>query len=99
MADSRKMINEVWAEGFSHIVTTIRDFDKIVELENKPLTGYVVAEFLHGRFPAMGLMGGVFWRAIAEVADTEIAAALRVPETSLADCFSMFDRTCLGGRS
>jgi hypothetical protein len=43
--------------------------------------------------------GGSSQGAVAAGADQEIDAILMEPQPSLADCFMMFDRTCLGGRA
>lgn len=97
--NARAAIEAVWPEAFSHIVATIRDFDKIVALKDQAVTGHTIAHFLHDRFaPTLGYMGPDFWRAVAEVADAEIWEFSTEP-VSLARIFMQYDRYILGGRA
>ncbi|RPJ40085.1 MAG: hypothetical protein EHM35_00315 [Planctomycetaceae bacterium] len=98
IAAAREFITAVWPEGFSHIVATVRDFNKIAALKDQPCTGYVIARFLGERFNLEGV-GAPFMRALLTVADAEIDAATFELQPSLASCFLMFDRYCIGGRA
>jgi len=77
--EARELLTYCWPESFGIITSTVRDWDKTNP--GMALTGHDVAHFLATRYHRDEERIYYIWRAVADVADAEIWAMSRRPES------------------